>query len=329
MTDTFPAHLGPADAPSRALPGETVGILGYGNLGRTVALNLRDSGVTVLVGNREDEAAEQARGDGFAVVSLAEAAAADIAYVLLPDEVIPEVFAETIGAALRPGSAVAFASGYPLAFDALDIPATVDTLMVAPRMAGETARRRFVDGDGFWAYVSVERDATGRGRQRMIGLAAAMGILRAGALELDARTEARLDLYIEQTVGPLLGLAIMLAFEVGVESGIPAPALVLEMYMSGEFETVFQSFREQGFYEASAVHGPTALFGGMIRTLDADRAGMVEQFRRVLGEIDRGEFARRFAAERDAGYPMLQMAAAMGGGAMSDAEGWIRKTTGG
>ena len=163
----------------------------------------------------------------------------------------------------------------------------------------------------------------------MIGLAAAMGILRAGALELDARTEARLDLYIEQTVGPLLGLAIMLAFEVGVESGIPAPALVLEMYMSGEFETVFQSFREQGFYEASAVHGPTALFGGMIRTLDADRAGMVEQFRRVLGEIDRGEFARRFAAERDAGYPMLQMAAAMGGGAMSDAEGWIRKTTGG
>ena len=201
--------------------------------------------------------------------------------------------------------------------------------MVAPRMAGETARRRFVDGDGFWAYVSVERDATGRGRQRMIGLAAAMGILRAGALELDARTEARLDLYIEQTVGPLLGLAIMLAFEVGVESGIPAPALVLEMYMSGEFETVFQSFREQGFYEASAVHGPTALFGGMIRTLDADRAGMVEQFRRVLGEIDRGEFARRFAAERDAGYPMLQMAAAMGGGAMSDAEGWIRKTTGG
>ena len=129
-----------ADAPKGALAGEVVAVLGYGNLGRTAALNLRDSGVKVRVGNQEDEYAERARAEGFEVVPLPAASADDIVFVLLPDEVIPAVFEREIAPALRSGSAIAFASGYSLAFDLIHPPESVDVLLVAPRMAGTRCR---------------------------------------------------------------------------------------------------------------------------------------------------------------------------------------------
>src|SRR6266508_6039769 len=104
-----------ADAPRQGLSGEVVAVLGYGNLGRTAALNLRDSGVKVRIGNQEDEYAERARAEGFEVVPFPMASADDIVFVLLPDEVIPAVFSREIAPALGPGGAIAFASGYSLA----------------------------------------------------------------------------------------------------------------------------------------------------------------------------------------------------------------------
>ena len=228
-----------ADGPQEALTGEAVAVLGYGNLGRSAALNLRDSGVKVRVGNQEDEYASRARAEGFEVVPLAAAASDDIVFVLLPDEVIPAVFAHEIAPALRPGSAVVFGSGYSLAFGLVRPPEAVDVLLVAPRMAGNSARRRYLDGGGFWACVGVEADRSGRAQQRMLGLAQALGVLRVGAIEMSATVEATLDLFVEQTVGALLGMALMIAFEVGREAGVPPEALVMEMYMSGEMEAVF------------------------------------------------------------------------------------------
>lgn len=316
-----------ADAPPGALAGEAVAVLGYGHLGRAVALNLRDSGVKVRVGNRPDEYADQARADGLEVVPLAVAAADDVVWVLLPDEVIPEVFGREVIPALRAGGAVAFGSGYGLAFGLVRPPETVDVLLVAPRMSGVSARRRYQAGEGFWACVGVEADRSGRARQRMLGLADALGALAAGAVEMSAATEATLDLFIEQTIGPLLGTAIMVAFEVGREAGIAPEALVLEMYMSGEMETVFRSFRETGFFRASEDHGPTAVFGGIMRALEIDRAEMAARFKGVLEDIRSGEFARRFQDEARNGYPMLAMARAMMHGAspISEAEERLRR----
>src|SRR5215468_12728277 len=157
-----------ADAPAGALAGEAVAVLGYGHLGRTDALNLRDSGAKVRVGNREDEYAVRARTEGFEVVSIATAAGDDVVYVLLPDEVIPTLFDEEIAPALRPGSAIVFGSGYSLAFDLIHPPDSVDVLLVAPRMSGVSARARFVAGDGFWGCVGVEADRSGRAQLRML-----------------------------------------------------------------------------------------------------------------------------------------------------------------
>jgi ketol-acid reductoisomerase len=316
-----------ADAPPRALAGELVAVLGYGNLGRTAALNLRDSGVKVRVGNQEDEYAGRARAEGFEVVPLATASTDDIVFVLLPDEVIQAVFEREIAPVLRPGCAIAFGSGYSLAFDLIHPPEWIDVLLVAPRMAGISARTRYQAGEGFWGCIGVEADRSGRAQQRMLGLAEALGVLRAGAIEMSAAAEAALDLFVEQTVGALLGMAIMTAFEVGRDAGIPAEALVLEMYMSGEMEVVFRSFREAGFFRSSEDHGPTAVFGGMMRTLEMDREAMMARFRTILGDIKGGGFARRFQDEAKSGYPMLEMARAMihGDSPMTDAETRLRQ----
>ncbi len=329
MTDRRETHVkvyNAADAPRGGLAGQVVAVLGYGNLGRTAALNLRDSGLKVRIGNREDEYAARARAEGFEVVPLSVAATDDIIYVLLPDEVIPGVFAGEIAPWLRPGSAVAFGSGYSLAFGLIHPPDAVDVLLVAPRMAGNSARSRYLQGHGFWACVGVEADPSGRGQQRMLGLAEGLGVLRAGAVEMSASVEATLDLFVEQTVGAVLGLAMIIAFEVAREAGVPAEALVLEMYMSGEMEAVFQGFRETGFFRASEDHGPTAVFGGITRTLEMDREAMATSFRTIFEDIKSGGFARRFQEEAKTGYPMLELARAMirGASPITDAEERVR-----
>ena len=316
-----------ADAPSGGLAGESVAVLGYGNLGRSAALNLRDSGAKVRIGNREDEYAVLARADGFEVVPLAEAATDTMVYVLLPDEVIPAVFEDEVARALRAGAAVAFGSGYCLAFDLIRPPAHVDVLLLAPRLAGRQARTRYQAGEGFWACIGVEADHSGQALRRLLALAEGLGVLRAGAMEMTAKSEAALDLFVEQTVGALLGTAMLIAFDAGTEAGIPAEALAMEMYMSGEMEGVFRSFREAWFLRASEEHGPTALFGGITRTVEMDREAIATSFRTILHDITSGAFARRFQDEAQNGYPMLTVAKEMtrGSSPITDAEDRLRR----
>ena len=308
--------FGAQDADPRALDNERVCVLGYGNLGRAISLNLRDAGVpSLVVGNVADEYADQAQAEGFTVLPIGEAVAtSDIAFVLLPDEVIPEAFDAEIAPNLTAGSAIIFASGYNLAYGLITPPDTVDILLLAPRMGGELARERFLEQSGFVAYVSVESDASGKSWARLLGIAHAVGVLQAGALELNARREADLDLFIEQTMGAVIGVAVMSAFSLGVEAGIPPEAMVLEMYMSGEMETVFRAFREMGFYRASDTHGPTAMYGGFMRTMELMQTDLASRFRNTLDEISSGQFAQQFQAEREAGYPSLSMAQLMASG---------------
>lgn len=301
------------DAIPGALAGERIAVLGYGHLGQPFALNLRDSGAgSILVGNIADDYASQAQADGFSVQPIGEATRqADLVLVLLPDEVIPDVFAKDVLANLQPGAAVVFASGYTLAYGLIQPPADVDVLMLAPRMAGENARQRFLNQQGFYAYVSVEQEASGKAWQRLLGLAEGVGVLRAGAVQLNAQQEADLDLLVEQTVGAVLGVSIMSTFALGLDYNIPPEALVLEMYMSGEMEMVWRSFREQGFFKGASVHGPTALYGGFIRTMQFMQTDLGDRFREIMDEIHSGQFARQFQAEREAGYPLLSQAEEM------------------
>lgn len=315
------------DADTHALDDHRLAVVGYGNLGASLAANLRDAGLDVAVGNVDDDYHRAAEADGFPTTGIAEAVAgADLTLVLLPDEVIPDAFAAAVGPNLRPGSAVAFASGYCLAYGLVEPPAGVDVLLFAPRMLGEEVRRTAVNGEGFFSYVSVEDDATGKAWHRLLALAAAAGSLQRGAMELSADDEALLDLLVEQTVGPYVGTAIQLAFAAGTDAGLPAEAMVLELYQSGEMSRTFAAFAEHGFYRSVTAHGATATFGGFLRTLELDREAMARHFAAVVGDIAAGGFAERFQAEAAAGYPALSAVAAMttGQDPMSQAEARVR-----
>ena len=150
-------------------------------------------------------------------------------------------------------------------------------------------------------------------------------------MPLSARHEALLDLLIEQTVGPYLGIAIQMAFMMGVGAGLPAEAMVLEMYMSGEMAHTFQAFAEVGFMESVGWHGAVAQYGGFVRTLEVDREAMHRMFGAVLEDIRSGGFARRFQEEHAAGYPTLGAINAVkaSGSLMTDAERRVRAALGG
>jgi ketol-acid reductoisomerase len=304
-----------AHADPDGLSGQSVAVVGYGNLGRSMALNLRDSGLPVTVGNADDPYRASAKADGFQVSGIADAVAtADLVYVLIPDEVIPEVFREQVAPGLRSGACVCFASGYVLAYGLVEPPAGVDVLLLAPRMLGEEVRRSYQDGSGFLSYVSVERDATGKAKARLLGLAAAAGSLKRGALELTATQEALLDLFVEQGFGAYLGVAMQNAFQVGTQAGLPAEAMVVELYMSGEMSRTLQAFA----------------YGGFLRTTEIDMPAMQRHFGEILEDIRSGGFARRFQEEQANGYPSLAVIQAITSGQdpMTRAEERVREALG-
>jgi len=291
-------------ADTGVLRGTTIAILGYGLLGRPLALNLRDTlDARIIVGSDDEPSSDRARADAFPVTPLAEAAAlADVALLLVPDEVQPDVLAR-IAPSLRPGTLLVFASGYALAYGLVTPPPAVDVVLLAPRMGGDAIRERFLAGRGYLCYVGVEHDATGRAWPRLLALAAGAGSLRQGALEMSAREEAVLDLYVEQACGPWLGAAILSAFHVGVEAGLSPLGLLLEMYLSGEMSETFAQMARDGFLASSRAHGYAAAFGGMTRTLAIDRESMAAHMREALAEIESGDFARALQDEFAAGYP--------------------------
>ena len=313
------------------LAGSKVAVVGYGNLGRSIALNLRDSGLDVVVGNPDDDYRTRAESEGFEARDISAAVpGADVVLVLVPDEVMPACFAQDIAPNLRRGAAVCFASGYVLAYGLVTPPPGVDVLLVAPRMLGEEARRCYQSGTGYWSYVSVERDETGRGRDRLLAIAAAAGALRRGALELPAKQEALLDLFVEQAPGAVFGIAIQLAFQLGVEAGLPPEAMVLELYLSGEMARTFQTFADHGFFPSIGAHGLTATFGGFLSTLALDRDAMERHFRQTLDQIRDGGFAQRFQQEQEAGYPTVGAIQSLltGDDPMTAAEQNVRKAVG-
>jgi ketol-acid reductoisomerase len=163
-------------------------------------------------------------------------------------------------------------------------------------------RQLFEQGKGFYSYVSVEQDASGRGWPTVLALAKGIGTLRAGAFALSARDEAVLDLFHEQAFGSLLGSTMLLMVEVGQQAGLPPEALVLDYYLSGEMAQTFQTMADLGFYEQSLLHSLTSQYGGMMRTFSLDREPLRQHLQRVMEEILSGAFAQQWAAERLAGY---------------------------
>ncbi len=286
------------DADFATLVGASVAVVGYGNQGRSWALNLRDSGLDVSVCVRADASRDQAATDGFEPLDLDQAGAADIVCVLVPDDVIPSLPIR------RPDDGLTIvASGYTLAFDRFD--PSGDVGMVAPRMLGPEVRRCYDEGIGFITAVGVHRDATGRARERVLAVARAIGGLRQGAVELTPRQEAILDLAVEQALSPALTAVHNTFVQVMLEQGIPLEAVITELVLSGEVERTMRLVRESGYAAQFGFHSPTSQYGQLTRREAYADFDLATTMRRLVDDIASGRFADEWDAERDAGYPQL------------------------
>ena len=287
------------DADVAALAGSSVAVVGYGNQGRSWALNLRDSGLDVSVCVRADASRDQAVADGFDAGEIGDASAADIACVLVPDDVIPSLPLR------RPDDGLTIvASGYTLAFDRFDPPGDVG--MVAPRMLGPEVRRCYEESIGFITAVGVHRDVTGRARDRTLAVAKAVGGLRQGAVELTPRQEAILDLSVEQALSPALTSVHTTFVQVMLEQGLPLEAVLTELVLSGEVERTMRLVRESGYAAQFGYHSPTSQYGQLTRRGEYDHLDLATTMRHLVDDIASGRFADEWDAERDAGYPRLQ-----------------------
>lgn len=294
------------DASLEPLKGKTVAVIGYGNQGRAQALNLRDSGLTVVVGNVDDAYAGNARQDQFKTLTIPEAVSqGDIVMILIPDEVQPQVYETAIAPHLRQSATLCFASGYNIHFGLVKPSEHLDAIMVAPRTIGREVRASFEQGSGVNADVDVWRDASGKAWPVTLALAKGIGCTRAGVFHTTFAVEAELDLFSEQALWPALIDCLLTAYEVLISHGYPEEAVALELYASGEPADIFRAMAKTGIFEQMMFHSPTAQYGVMSRRQGA--VGSNEQLRRqmesVLAHIRNGGFAGEWTAEQQGGYP--------------------------
>lgn len=287
------------DADLSPLAGRPIAVVGFGNQGRSWALNLRDSGCEVRVCVRQDASRERALADGFPVDDLGAASDAPVVCVLVPDDVIP-------GLPLRrPDDGLTIvASGYTLAFGRF-APAG-DVGMVAPRMLGPEVRRCYEEGSGFITAVGVHADRTGQALARTLAVAKAIGGLRQGAIEMTPKQEAVLDLAVEQALSPALTHVNGAFVAALLEQGIPLEAILTELYLSGEIERNYRLLREIGFVKQLDLHSPTSQYGQLSRRGRFDDLDVVSRMRELIDDIASGRFADEWDAESRAGYPRLR-----------------------
>jgi ketol-acid reductoisomerase len=310
------------EADLNALAGNSVAVIGYGNQGRSWALNLRDSGLDVKVCVRADASRDQAVADGFAAADIEAASTADVVCILVPDDVIPKLPIRR-----RDGDLTIVASGYSLAFDRFR-PAG-DVGMVAPRMLGPEVRLCYEEGVGFITAVGVHHDATGRALARTLAVAKAIGGLRQGAIEMTPKQEAVLDLAVEQVLAPALKHVNGGFVTVMLEHGIPLEAIMTELVLSGEVERTYRLLREIGYARQMEFHSPTSQYGQLSRQNAYDHLDFLPRMRALADDIASGRFADEWDAESRSGYKKLKELKEMFAGPMvREIEDQVRRELG-
>ncbi len=295
------------DADLSLLEGKTIAILGYGSQGHAHALNLRDSGCEVVVGLRAGSASRaEAEGEGLTVLEVGDAASrGDLVMILLPDEKQAEVWEGEIRDGIAPGNLLLFAHGFAIHFGQIEPPPGVDVGMVAPKGPGHLVRRQFADGRGVPCLMAVKQDATGHARELVLAYAKGIGGARAGVIETTFKDETETDLFGEQAVlcGGLTELA-RAGFETLVEGGYDPRLAYFECLH--ELKLIVDLMYEKGIQGMRDSISNTAEYGDMTRGKRVISEGTREAMRKILADIQSGEFAREWIAENRAGAESFQ-----------------------
>jgi ketol-acid reductoisomerase len=290
------------DADLDLLKGKTVAILGYGSQGHAHSLNLKDSGVDVVVGLRPDsKSVEQARSNGLEVADVAEATSrGDIVMVLLPDEKHGQIWQEQIRDGIAPGKTLLFGHGFSVHYGEVEPPPEVDVALVAPKGPGHLVRRQYLEGSGVPGLVAVHQDASGNALQLTLAYAKGIGCTRGGVIETTFKDETETDLFGEQAVlcGGVSEL-VQAGYETLVDAGYDPKLAYFECLH--ELKLIVDLMYEKGLSGMRFSVSNTAEYGDYTRgkriISDATRQAMKD----VLSEIQSGDFAREWIAENRAG----------------------------
>ncbi|MDR1069338.1 MAG: ketol-acid reductoisomerase [Gracilibacteraceae bacterium] len=294
------------DADLGVLDGKKIAVMGWGSQGHAQSQNLHDSGLDVLVGLRPGSARRpKAEAAGLKVLTVAEAArAADIIQILLPDEQQAKVYREEIAPALKSGKTLVFSHGFNIHFGQIVPPPDVDVIMIAPKSPGHLVRRTFTEGAGVPGLIAVHQDASGNARQIGLAYARGIGCTRAGLLETTFREETETDLFGEQVVlcGGITEL-VRAGYDTLVEAGYEPESAYFECFH--ELKLIVDLMYEGGIGKMHYSISDTAQYGDMMvgkRIITEDTR---REMKKVLAEIQSGEFAKQWLLENQTGRPVF------------------------
>ncbi|HVP01574.1 MAG TPA: ketol-acid reductoisomerase [Solirubrobacteraceae bacterium] len=290
------------DADLTLLDGKTVAIIGFGSQGHAHALNLRDSGVSVVVGLREgSDKVAQAREAGLDVLPVADAAArGDLVMLLVPDELHHDVYEADVAGSLEAGDMLLFGHGFSILYGEVVPPKDVDVALVAPKGPGHLVRRQYLEGSGVPGLVAIHQDATGNAQALALAYAKGIGCTRAGVFETTFKDETETDLFGEQAV--LCGGAsalVQAGFETLVDAGYDPQMAYFECLH--ELKLIVDLMYEKGLAGMRYSISNTAEYGDYTRGPRVIDDEVRAEMRQILGEIQSGEFAREWIAENRAG----------------------------
>jgi ketol-acid reductoisomerase len=286
------------DVDLNALEDQTVSVIGYGSQGRAQALNMRDSGVDVIVGLRRDgDSWKKAQADGFDPQPIPQATQrGDIVHLLIPDLEQPEVYTKQILPSLRDGKTLGFSHGYNIHFKQIAPPENVDVVMVAPKSPGFRLRELYQQGFGVPSLVAVHRDFSKRAKPRALAMCKAIGSTRAGVIETTFKDETESDLFGEQAVlvGGLMEL-IKNGFEVLVEAGYSPELAYFEA--CNEMKLIMDLVYKGGFSGMLRGVSDTAKYGGLSEGPRIIDAHVRENMKAVLEDVCNGKFAEKWTSD--------------------------------
>lgn len=284
------------------LKGKTVAVIGYGSQGHAHAQNLKDSGINVVVGLAPGSARrKQVEEDGLKVMDTAEAAkAGDLIMILTPDQVQTEIYYRDIEPNLKEGDILAFAHGFNIHFNQIKPPEYVDVIMIAPKGPGHTVRSQYLEGRGVPALIAVHQDASGKAKDYALAYAAGIGAGRAGILETTFREETETDLFGEQAVlcGGVTEL-MKAGFETLVEAGYQPEIAYFECIH--EMKLIVDLINQGGFSYMRYSISDTAEYGDYVTGKRIITEETRKEMKKVLSEIQSGEFASKWITENKAG----------------------------
>ena len=303
------------DGDIKNLAGKTVAIIGYGSQGHAHALNLRDSGVKVIVGLAPNSASRaKVQAQGLEVFDVAEATKrADVIMILVPDQTAAKVYKESIGPNLTAGKTLAFAHGFSIHFKFITPPADVDVIMIAPKCPGHRLRELFTEGVGVPSLLAIEQNPTGNAEATGLAYAKGIGSLKAGVIGTTFKEETETDLFGEQTVlcGGVSAL-INNAFETLVEAGYQPEIAYFECLH--ELKLIVDLIYQGGIKYMRYSVSDTAEYGDYTRGPRVIDAHVRETMKKVLAEVQSGEFANQWMAENEAGREKFLAMRAKGAG---------------